>query len=84
MLTRSGYVVDKKYFVQSHMEELTVTPKTFYSEDLPNPFEVFAPFQRGSGQKELHDDTVAVPRYHFAERTHSIPVDRWFFSYAHR
>lgn len=40
-------------------EKPTVTPKIFYPDDLPNPFEVFA---------ELQDHTVAVPRYWAKER----------------
>ena len=59
VITRSGYVVDKENLNQSHIEELTVTPKTFYSDDLPNPFEVFV---------ELQDHTVAVPRYWAKEK----------------
>ena len=58
-LSRNGYIVDKENLDQSYIEELTVTPNTFYPDDLPNPFEVFA---------ELHDHTVAVPRYWAKER----------------
>ena len=67
VLTRNGYTVDKENFNpargglgkgQSYIEELTVTPKTFYPDDLPNPFEVFV---------ELHD-TVAVARYWAKEK----------------
>ena len=56
VLTRNGYIIDKENL---NTEELTVTPKIFYPDDLPNPFEVFA---------ELQDHTVAVPRYWAKER----------------
>ena len=59
VLTKNGYIVDKENFDQSYVEELTVTPDTFYPDDLPNPFEVFV---------ELHDHTVAVPRYWAKEK----------------
>ena len=59
MLTRNGHIVYKENLDQSYIEELTVAPKTFYPDDLPNPFEVFV---------ELHDHTVAVPRYWAKEK----------------
>ena len=58
-LSRNGYIVDKKNLDQSCVEELTVTPKTFYSENLSNSFEAFV---------GLHNHTVAVPRYWAKER----------------
>ena len=59
IITKNGYIVDKENLDQSYIEELTVTPNTFYPDDLPNPFEVFA---------KLQDHTVAVPRYWAKER----------------
>lgn len=56
VITRSGYIVDKENI---ELEELIVTPKTFYQDDIPNPFEVFA---------KLHNNTIAVPRYWAKER----------------
>ena len=56
MLTRNGYLV---YEGDLDTRELTVTPKTFYPDDQPNTFEVFA---------ILQNNTVAVPRYWAKEK----------------
>ena len=54
VLTRNGYTVYKEDLTESDIDELTVTPKIFYPDELPRTFEVFL---------DNDDGTVAVPRY---------------------